>query len=178
LVNVILFGAMLSLVKVFNGNFLGASRMVYAMGNRRLIWPGFGRVHGDFGTPGPAILFVGAVTVVCVFFGKSALVPISDVGSLCYVVGWSAACVAYVHGTSGQPLTGRKLVGIVGALVSFALMAMMVIPFIPGSLGVVEWSCLAGWTVLGFASWLWRGEKHGTTKGRENVLEPVPNKLS
>ena len=47
----ILFGAFLSLLKIFNGNFVAATRMLYAIGRRNLVHPSLGRVHPTFGTP-------------------------------------------------------------------------------------------------------------------------------
>ena len=43
----ILFGAFLSLLKIFNGNFVAATRMLYAIGRRNLVHPALGRVHAD-----------------------------------------------------------------------------------------------------------------------------------
>ena len=43
----ILFGAFLSLLKIFNGNFVAATRMLYAIGRRNLVHPSLGRVHAD-----------------------------------------------------------------------------------------------------------------------------------
>ena len=51
----ILFGAFLSLLKIFNGNFVAATRMLYAIGRRNLVHPSLGRVHARFGTPVVAI---------------------------------------------------------------------------------------------------------------------------
>ena len=41
----ILFGAFLSLLKIFNGNFVAATRMLYAIGRRNLVHPSLGAVH-------------------------------------------------------------------------------------------------------------------------------------
>src|SRR5438874_403258 len=59
----ILFGAFLSLLKIFNGNFVAATRMFYAMGRRNLVHPSLGRVHASYGTPGAAIALMGVLTV-------------------------------------------------------------------------------------------------------------------
>jgi len=48
----ILFGAFLSLLKIFNGNFVAATRMLYAIGRRNLVHPALGRVGAVSGTPG------------------------------------------------------------------------------------------------------------------------------
>ena len=55
----ILFGAFLSLLKIFNGNFVAATRMLYAIGRRNLVHPALGRVHATTGTPVVAIALMG-----------------------------------------------------------------------------------------------------------------------
>ena len=54
-------GVVLSLLKVYNGNFLAATRLLYAMGSRDMLGGPLGRIHPTFQTPGPAILLVGRV---------------------------------------------------------------------------------------------------------------------
>jgi len=51
------------LLKIFNGNFVAATRMLYAMGRRNLIHPSLGRVHAAFGTPVVAIVLMGVLTM-------------------------------------------------------------------------------------------------------------------
>src|SRR5207253_10186743 len=58
----ILFGAFLSLLKIFNGNFVAATRMLYAIGRRNLVHPSLGRVHAAFGTPVVASSLMGVLT--------------------------------------------------------------------------------------------------------------------
>src|SRR6267142_1088391 len=77
----ILFGAFLSLLKIFNGNFVAATRMLYAIGRRRLVHPSLGRVHAVHGTPTVAISLMAAFTSAAAMFGDAILVPITEVGS-------------------------------------------------------------------------------------------------
>src|SRR5262249_31924677 len=51
LVRLIMLGVVLSLVKVFNGNFLAATRLLYAMGRRDLLGGRLGQVHERYQTP-------------------------------------------------------------------------------------------------------------------------------
>ncbi len=92
----ILFGAFLSLLKIFNGNFVASTRMLYAIGRRNLVHPSLGRVHPTFGTPVVAISLMAALTVLAAMFGDAILVPIAEVGSLAVGVGWLSACAAYL----------------------------------------------------------------------------------
>jgi amino acid transporter len=145
----ILGGAFLSLLKVFNGNFVAATRLIFAMGRRRLVHPALGRVHPRFGTPAHAIWLVAVLTAAASFLGDAILVPITEVGSLAAGAGWLATCVAYLR--RGE--RDRRTMAAVGAGVAFLLIAMKVLPFVPGSFSGDEWLTLALWTGLGFALW-------------------------
>src|SRR5579862_8020477 len=91
-VSVILAAALLSLFKVFNGNFVAASRLVFAMGRRGLVDSRVAHVHPRNQTPSVAVIFVGLSTAACMFLGDAILVPISEVGSLASAAGWLDAC--------------------------------------------------------------------------------------
>jgi hypothetical protein len=51
-----------------------------------------------------------------------------------------------------------KLIGSLGALVATLMIAMKVIPFVPGSFGRYEYLALGVWIVMGFALWKRRGK--------------------
>src|SRR3954462_14689553 len=95
IVSVILTAAMLSLFKVFNGNFVASSRLLFAMGRRGLVDSRVAQIHSSNRTPSVAVLCVGLATAACMFLGDAILVPISEVGSVASAMGWLAACAAY-----------------------------------------------------------------------------------
>lgn len=94
IVDIILAAALLSLFKCFNGNFVAASRLVFALGRRGMIVSKIGAIHTEYQTPATAVLWVGIATAVCMLLGDVILVPITEVGSVACAVGWSAACAA------------------------------------------------------------------------------------
>src|SRR6185369_11773058 len=98
LVQLIMLGVLFSLIKIFNGNFLTSTRLLFAMGRRDLLDGRLARVHENYRTPTAAVAFAGAVTVIASFLGQSALVPISEVGSLASAAGWLATCMAFCFG--------------------------------------------------------------------------------
>ncbi len=150
----IVFGAFLSLLKVFNGNFVAASRLMFASGRRGLVHDTLGRIHPRFGTPAPAVLLLAGVTAAASFLGDAVLVPITDVGSLASGIGWLSACLAYiVRARRGQLLPAGLSIAYIGALVSLAIVSMKAVPAVPGSFGRVEWIAFAVWSMLGLALW-------------------------
>src|SRR2546422_3401790 len=92
----ILAAALLSLFKVFNGNFVAATRLLYALGRRSLVHPSLGAVNPRYGTPASAIALVTALTGAGAFLGDAVLVPISEVGAAVWAMAWCAACPAFV----------------------------------------------------------------------------------
>ncbi len=158
----IVFAAFLSLVKIFNGNFVASTRLLFGIGRRGLVHPALARVHPLHGTPRNAILLMAILTGVSAFLGDALLVPVSEVGSLAVGVGWLSACAAYLArsrrpGASASPLDlGLALSG---AAVSAAIIAMKVLPAVPGSFTRSEWAAFGAWCVLGSLFWLGRSRR-------------------
>src|SRR4029078_11931528 len=75
----ILFGAFLSLLKIFNGNFVAGTRMLYALGRRNVVHPSLGFVHPRYATPAVAIALLALLTALCAMLGDAILVPITEV---------------------------------------------------------------------------------------------------
>jgi basic amino acid/polyamine antiporter, APA family len=146
IVRVILAAALLSLVKCFNGNFVAASRLIFAMGRRGLINPALGRIHAANQTPSVAVVSIGFATALCMFLGDFILVPISEVGSVAAAAGWLATCAAYL---CMKPSRKERGIAAFGALVGLSMVLMKIVPGIPGHFTGYEWVALAGWIILG-----------------------------
>jgi amino acid transporter len=162
----VLFAAFLSLLKIFNGNFVAATRLMLAVGRRNLVHPSLGRVHETHGTPTVAIILLGTLTALASCLGDAVLVPITEVGSLAVGIGWLSACVAFLARTHNEPGLPRVMAG-VGALVSAAIVLMKIAPQVPGSFGVVEWIAFVAWMSLGAGFWLARRRSRLITKARQ-----------
>jgi basic amino acid/polyamine antiporter, APA family len=154
LVQLIMFAVLLSLLKIFNGNFIAATRLLYAMGRRRLLDDRLSLVDERFRTPKMAIAFAGTLTAVASLAGQAVLVPISEVGSLAAAIGWLATCLAFLRGAGKIADSVRlRVVGYCGAAVASMLILMKVVPAVPGSFGRYEYVALAVWIALGFLLW-------------------------
>ena len=160
----ILFGAFLSLLKIFNGNFVAATRMLYAIGRRNLVHPALGRVHAATGTPVVAIGLMGMLTAAASMFGDAILVPVTEVGSLAVGVGWMSACAAYIarwrreraRRTNEGYRDESPAIAWFGVAVALAIVLMKVVPGVPGSFTRAEWIAFAAWSALGLLFWLAR----------------------
>jgi APA family basic amino acid/polyamine antiporter len=159
IVNVILAAALLSLVKCFNGNFIAASRLLFAMGRRGLVEPRTGHIHPEHQTPSNAVLCIGVATAACMLLGDAILVPVTEVGSVACAIGWAATCAAYVSMGRSGTLPGQSklsaaewLVAGFGLLVAVAMLLMKVVPAVPGHFTIYEWLALGIWIALGIIS--------------------------
>lgn len=146
IVSVILSAALLSLFKVFNGNFVAASRLLFAMARRGLLKEQFASIHPRNHTPASAIVATGIATGLCMFLGGAILVPISEVGSVASAAGWFAVCAAFLY---TKPRTRDYLIALLGALVGLSMMLMKFFPFVPGHFSGWEWLALGIWLLLG-----------------------------
>jgi amino acid transporter len=152
----ILFGAFLSLLKVFNGNFVASTRLILAVGRRGLVHRSLADVHPRFRTPSTAVIAMGVVTAAASLFGDALLVPVSEVGSLAVGAGWLSACVAYLAWSRRDPAFRKPLdVGLasLGAVVGSGIVLMKAVPAVPGSFGLPEWIAFGSWAALGILFW-------------------------
>ncbi len=154
IVSIILSAALLSLFKVFNGNFIAASRLLFAMGRRGLIDERMGTVHPRNQTPSAAVVSVGGATALCLFLGSAILVPVSEVGSVASASGWLAACAAYLQMRAQMKdrmslRIADRLIALLGALVGLAMILMKLVPLVPGHFSGWEWLALVVWIILG-----------------------------
>jgi basic amino acid/polyamine antiporter, APA family len=154
IVNIILAAALLSLFKCFNGNFLAASRLLFALGRRGMIVPRAGTIHVEYQTPSVAVLSVGVVTAVCMLLGDAILVPVTEVGSVACAIGWAAACAACLALARAKPdvialSAAGQFMAALGLVVALAMALMKIIPAIPGHFTIYEWLALGIWIVLG-----------------------------
>jgi APA family basic amino acid/polyamine antiporter len=148
IVRLIMAAALLALLKVFNGNMIAASRMLFALGRRGLVDDRLGHVHPINRTPSTAVVWIGVSTGLLMFGGQSLLVPITEVGSLAAALGWMASCGSYLR---MQPSTLGRAAAATGLVVTLLMVLMKVLPQAPGHFTTYEWIALAIWAAVGLA---------------------------
>ncbi len=146
IVNVILLAALLSLLRVFNGNFVAASRLVFALGRRGFADARLARVHPVNQTPFVAVVSVGLLTAGGVFLGESILIPVTEVGSMASAVGWLSSCASYYR---LERAPRERAIATAGALVSLMLILMKILPGVPGHFSGYEYLTLGLWCLAG-----------------------------
>ena len=148
IVSVILAAALLSLFKVFNGNFVASSRLMFAMARRGMMNSRIAQVHPRNQTPSVAVLCIGLSTAACMFLGDAILVPITEVGSVASAIGWFAACASYL---AMRPAPREKAIAVLGICITLMMILMKTVPAIPGHFTGYEWLALAIWSSIGLA---------------------------
>jgi amino acid transporter len=146
IVRVIMATALMSLVKIFNGNLIAASRLLFALGRRDLADHRLGYVHPINRTPSIAVVCIGVATAILMLAGQSLLVPITEVGSLASALGWMASCAAYWF---MRPSSFGRMAAATGMVVTSLMILMKVLPQAPGHFNAYEWLALTVWIVLG-----------------------------
>jgi amino acid transporter len=154
IVQIILAAALLSLFKCFNGNFVAASRLFFALGRRGMVDSRVGTVHARFHTPSAAVLCVGLATAACMLLGDAILVPVTEVGSVACAIGWSATCAACLALARARPTvitlsSIERGVAWFGLAVGIARALMKVVPLVPGHFTIYEWIALGVWIAIG-----------------------------
>jgi basic amino acid/polyamine antiporter, APA family len=148
LARVILGISLVGLLQVFNGNFVAATRLLFAFGRRGTIPQAFGKIDPVRLTPSVAIAGVSVTTLAGLLVGDALLVPVTEVGSMASAFGWLAACVSFY-------LVERRLrlrvIAALGAAVSLLLVLMKWLSIVPGHFTTAEWVALAAWLAIGLA---------------------------
>ena len=162
IVNIILAAALLSLFKCFNGNFVAATRLFFALGRRGMILAPAGTIHARFQTPSTAVVWVGLATAACMLLGDAILVPVTEVGSVACAIGWAATCAACIAIALLRPEIihlSRKEYGVaaLGLVVALAMILMKVVPAVPGHFTGSEWLALGAWILLGAVAVITKG---------------------
>jgi amino acid transporter len=148
LANLIFAAAVVSLVKIFNANFVAAARMTFALGRDRSLPRVFGEVHPRNQTPGAAVLLVGGVTVAAAFGGDRLLVAIAEVGSFASAVGWLATSASLAKLGLGRD----RVIAAIGALVAGSFALLKIVPGVPGHFTGAEYLALTVWIAAGAIS--------------------------
>jgi amino acid transporter len=150
LVNLIFAAALVSLVKIFNANFVAAARIVFALGRNGSLPHVFGDVHSRHQSPWAAVLLIGAVTIVASFGGDRLLVAIAEVGSFASAIGWLATSASLARLGSGR----ERAIAFIGVLVAGSFALLKILPGVPGHFTLMEYVSLAAWIGIGVFSGL------------------------
>lgn len=147
-----------------NGFLMSSSRLLFSMG-RSGIMPGvFSKIHPRFKTPYVAILFLGALTLIAPWLGRTALTWIVDMSSTGVSVAYLVTCLSATKLFSYNKESNTyapiyKTFAIVGSIFAFIFLGLLLIPGSPAALSTPSYIVLIVWLVLGLAFFVVRYPK-------------------
>ncbi|MDD4564953.1 MAG: APC family permease [Eubacteriales bacterium] len=153
---VLIIGGICGIVTSWNGFFVGASRVIFAMGRAKMIPEVFGKVHPKYQTPTAAIVLTGVICMITPLMGKKALVWFVDAASFGTVCAYLLVSLSFVAIRIKEPDLNRPYshkrpmlagaLAVIGALFFFHL-------YLPiGASSLIwphEWALVLGWVLIG-----------------------------
>ncbi|MQA96895.1 MAG: amino acid permease [Streptosporangiales bacterium] len=156
---ILVLGGLAGIVTSWNGFMIGASRILFAMADSGMLPAWLGRLHPKYKTPYTAVLLVGGLSVIAPFFGRSALLWLTNAGSANIVVSYFLTALSFVVLRRTQPDLARPFRAGKGPYVGIIAMVLalgMFVLYLPGmNAGLVwpqEWLIVAVWWVFGLAA--------------------------
>ncbi len=96
------FGTVLIIVGIlgiftsWNGFFLGATRLIFAMGRARMLPKVFGKTGKKYQTPWAAILVVGSICMIAPLFGANALIWLVNISAICSLFAYCCVTLSFI----------------------------------------------------------------------------------
>ncbi len=142
----------------WNAFIIGGSRVLFALSESGMIPAVFSRIHPKYQTPYVAILFIGALSCISPFFGRTILVWLVDAGSFMVVIAYGFVAWAFLRLRRDEPdmdrpfkVAGGRLVGWL-ALIMSILFGCLYLPFSPSALlWPYEWAVVLIGVIIGAA---------------------------
>lgn len=93
---ILVLGGILGILTSWNGFFMGATRLLFALGRAKLLPEIFGKVHPKYRTPWAATILVGTICITAPLLGRNALTWFIDTSTFCSLFAYCCVCLAFV----------------------------------------------------------------------------------
>jgi amino acid transporter len=162
LAKIVLFAGLCGIITTWNTIFISATRIIFALGRARIIPANFGKIHTVFRSPHIAIIFVGVIGAAGAFLGRSAILPLVNLGASGYSLAFLFTCLGVIRLRQTNPtqhrpyrLPGGIITAVFGVLSSlFCLFLSLYHPYINRSSAIpLEWIFILSWAILGMVFW-------------------------
>lgn len=127
---ILIVGGILGILTSWNGFFMGATRLLFAMGRYKMLPQLFGKVHPRYGTPWAATILVGSVCIIAPLLGRNALIWFVDTSSFCALFGYCCVCLAFVLLRKKEPELNRPFRVRFGMPVGTLIICIVILYFI------------------------------------------------
>lgn len=153
---IVVFGVLLGVITTFNGFLLAGSRLIQSFAARGFIPKGFAAEHTRYKTPYKTVWAMAAFSIVGTLFGSGALLPLVIMGGIAFLIAWFCMAFAAVTIRLKQPhlqkpykMPGGIYMAFAATLFSAILLAAMLIPGTPISMGMTEYVLFFIWLAVG-----------------------------
>jgi APA family basic amino acid/polyamine antiporter len=155
---VIVLGGLLGILTSWNAFFIGATRLLFAMGRGGLLPAAWARLHDRYGTPIVPIVFVTTLSMLAPFLGRQALLWLANAASLATVIAFTLVAVAFVRLRLREPdmerpyrVAGGSWLGPLAVAVTGGFVLLYLPPSPSALTWPYEWGIIAAWVVAGGA---------------------------
>ena len=152
---IIILGGLLGILTCWNGFFMGASRLIFAMGRAKMLPTVFGKLHKKYQTPWAATLMVGTICVLSPLLGANAFVWLVNASAFCALLGYFIVSGSFVILRWKEPdlnrpfkLKGGKWIGW-GALVLSGFYFLLFVSITVNKTWSEELLFIGLWIVMG-----------------------------
>lgn len=153
---ILIIGGMCGIVTSWNSFMIGGSRALMAMADSYMIPHVFSRTHSKYKTPYLALVLIGAISVVSLFFGRVMLIWVSDSASFACCISYCIVSMAFVKLRKKEPDMKRpykvknyKVIGLFAVGMSGFMSIMYLVPGTECTLTVQEMMIAGGWALIG-----------------------------
>ena len=153
---VLIVGGLCGIVTSWNSFIIGGSRALMAMADSYLIPHFFSKTHPKYKTPYVALIGIGILSIVSLFFGRVMLTWISDSASFACCVSYCMVSIAFVRLRKIEPdlkrpfkVRNHRLVGFLAVTLSGFMGVAYLVPGTGCTLTAQEFAISGGWAVIG-----------------------------
>ncbi len=146
----------------WNAFIIGGSRVLYALSESGMLPAFFSKLHPRYKTPYVSILFIGVLSCISPFFGRTILVWLVDAGSFMIVIAYGFVAFAFLRLRKTEPDMPRPFMVRHGQLVGYTALGMsfvlgcLYLPFSPSALiWPYEWVVVLLGSILGLIFYIW-----------------------
>ena len=148
---IVLITGVVALLSAWNAAMFAASRLLFTLARDGSAPAFLAGVHAKHGTPGNAVLFVGAAALAGGLMGRAFIEPLIQMGAICFAAAFVSTCLVCLK----LPNTGAfvRFSAVVGALALAGVIALSVTDMAQRD-ARAELTALGGWLVLGALIWI------------------------
>ena len=169
---VLILGGICGIITSWNSFMIGGSRALFSMSEAHMLPSFFGKLSSKK-TPINALIFVGVLSIISLFLGRSALIWISDTASLACCIAYCMVSMSFLVLRRKEPELKRPykvkrhiLVGSIATIMSATMVLLYLIPGSGCTLSREEWSIACVWVLLGIIMYAFAKSRYKSQFGK------------